>query len=189
MGPVMYQLIDDSRQLLWLEDSRALEVKVQDREVPLFKEYIAKHPDYSSFHLLFALYRDFPDTYREIPVNARASILCSELRNVRYVNEWGLLSGDYEYVQNSKPAKALLDLGKSGIPFLVPLLDDPSKAPLEGSEEAEFSDFCEFRRADYACEFLSFILNIPYVFSESASERDKGIVRIKKTALEQNVGQ
>lgn len=178
----MDQLIEDSKAGKMLSDSAAFQKnRVAKADVPKLKSYIRRHPDFRSYQCLLALCRDFPEAFKAIPVEVRAAVLCSALKNAPFLNDWGELGAPAEFYLDYEPAKALLDIGYPAIPFLRPLLDDPNPATLEGSEEATHSEECQYRRCDWACQFISLILEVPYRFSESPAERDKGIALLKSS--------
>ncbi len=81
--------------------------------------------------------------------------------------------------QKEEAASALLEIGEPAVPYLVPLLDDFEEAILEGSEEATVSADSQYRRADWACLFISLIRDIPYRFHEDPAVRDKRIRALK----------
>jgi hypothetical protein len=62
----------------------------------------------------------------------------------------------------------------------VPILDDKRPALLEGSEEGTISDYCKYRRADWAYRFITLIMGRPYQFFEDPAARDQQIKAVKK---------
>jgi len=179
--PMMQQLIHESENKEMLMCSKTLETKqVPQQDVPAFLDHISKHSDYRSYHLLFALRRDHRDIYNKIPVSICATILSSTLEKIDCLNDWGDLRLEPEDYLDYEPVKALLDIGKPAVPYLLPLLEDNTPATLEGSEEATDSYEAKYRRADWACRFISLILKFPYRFSEDPEERDMGIAALKR---------
>lgn len=179
LSPIMKKLLKASKKKEMLWGSALENVKPSRLEAAQFFEYVQKQADYKSYHLLFALRRHHPDLYQEIDPRLRASILCSTLKHTTCLNDWGDLGlklGEYAELE---AAQALLELGMAAIPFLVPILDDKSEACLEGSEEATLSADYEYRRADWACQFISVILGIQYQFSEDPTERDQQIQSLR----------
>lgn len=179
--PMIKELIAESTKKEMLVYSRALKSrKVLVGEVPAFLAYIATNSDYRSYHLLFALRRDHRKVYNDIPASVRVSILSSTLKKTDCLNDWGDLRLELADFLEYEPASALLEIGQTAVPFLIPLLDDSAPATLEGSEEATESYDAKYRRCDWACRFITLILNIPYAFSVNPNERDKQIVALRK---------
>jgi hypothetical protein len=194
---MMKQLIIDAKQKKRLSSSDTLyKNHVAKDEVVRFKKFIETHRDYRSYHLLMALRRDSPDTYKETPVEVRAAILSSALREMGLYNDWGDLDPEYwakfmtqpEKSPGCRPARALMEIGTPAIPYLVPILEDRRDAWLAGSEEATYSIDCRYRKADWAHMFISRILKVPYPFNEDPGERDKSIAKLKR-AITKKLGE
>lgn len=111
-------------------------------------EYITAHRDRSSYLVLFALRRDYPDVYGGMDGAARAEILCSALRQAKVMNDWGCWARDRGY--DALATEALLETGLAALPYLRPLLNDVSPAMMLGSIEATASWKYKHRKADYA---------------------------------------
>ncbi len=148
--------------------------------------FISTHKNSESYHLLFSVRKDYPTEYKEIPKADRAAILCSGLKNVRVVTDWGMLDGQKPTTTPgfSDPAVALIELGKEALPCLTLMLTDKKAAQVEGFGAATISEKLNYRRCDYAHQFISFILDIPYELRESIEERDKAITQLSEKLKE-----
>jgi hypothetical protein len=127
--------------------------------------------------LLLVIKEHFPNEYKRIPQDSKAAVLCSALKNIRCMNDWG-------YLHPSKgvdkgPAEALLATGDSAKTGLIALLDDESEAPLIGSEAATLSQKYGFRRKDFAYRYLSLLLGDMPRFDVDVKNRDKEIEKLK----------
>jgi hypothetical protein len=139
-------------------------------------KYINKHPDFTAYHLLFAIREYYPKFYNDISNNTKATILCSALKHTRFLNDWGFLSPHGSFDRDS--ATALLETGESGLKQLTILLDDKESVRLFGSEEATMSETYMYRRSDFAYRYISLILREPAVFHADPKERDKDIEKL-----------
>jgi hypothetical protein len=119
-----------------------------------------------------------PTAYKEISAKVRASVLCSSLKEQESFDDWmppHCATVDPPAVTDSE--KALIECGVAAIPHLLPLLDDHTDASdSECEEEPEY----EYRRADYAFRYVSWILKIPYSFQPDVADRDKDIAMRKR---------
>ena len=169
-------LVEESSKRRTLDRSEFLSNNtLMDRDVPEALAVIKKHPDYTSYHLLLALRRYYPKTYKDVPNADKAAILCSALKNSEFLNDWGNPHGSYD----DTSAKALVELGKDALGSLRPILDDATEAPLWGSKEATVSEVYQFRRKDFAYRYASLILGESPVFHADPKERDKDIETLK----------
>jgi hypothetical protein len=180
------RLIAESKNKAAVDVSDAYyeERHVRPADLPLVLDYIRKHPDYTSYHLLFVLRRDQPTAYHKLPATVRASVLFSALKELTSFNDWeepceGL---DIRYEPNSdSPDQMLLEIGRPALPYLLPLLDNRSEASY-GDEEDE-AEYDNYRRADVAFRFVSSILGLPYDFRPDPAERDQAIAAFKKELM------
>src|SRR5262245_10470454 len=104
-APVQHQqttlalLVEDGCQGKTLVESRVMGALVETESSPLTRldeerafDYVNRHPDIRSYHLLFFLRTHHNASYKRIPVGTRASILCSALENLPFLNDWGDLT-------------------------------------------------------------------------------------------------
>jgi hypothetical protein len=140
--------------------------------------YMQTNPDFSAYHLLFLLQRYSPNDYDNLPASVKGRILCSELANARYLNDWSYLAP--EPSRDLFAAHAVLDVGKAALPYLLELMDDKRAAPLWGTEEATVSIIREYRRADFAYRYAMLILGRQATFPANVGERDILIARLKR---------
>jgi hypothetical protein len=152
------------------------------KEIPInarrAKKVIEDHPNYQSYHLLMALRKTNPKAYKKISAKVRASVLCSTLKEQTFFDDW--MAPECETVKAmhvTDSEKALVECGLAAIPNLLPLLDDHTEAC--DSENEEEPDY-EYRRADYAFRYASWILNLAYSFQAEPSDRDKDIATLKR---------
>jgi hypothetical protein len=145
---------------------------------PRATRLIKDHPDYKSYHLLMALRATNPVAYRGIPARARASVLCSTLKEQASFDDW--MEPDSETVDPNdmvESEKALVECGRAAVPYLLPLLADRTAA--ENSEYEEPPEY-DYRRADYAFRYLSLILKVPYSFQPEPADRDRDMAAFRK---------
>lgn len=145
---------------------------------PRATKTIQDHPDYRCYHLLMALRTTNPSAYQAISASVRASVLCSTLKKQRCFDDW--VGADEETVKPyavTESEKALIECGVAAIRYLLPLLDDHTDAFLTEYENEDERE--DYRRADYAFRYVSWILSIPYAFQEEPADRDKDIVALK----------
>jgi hypothetical protein len=141
-------------------------------------ERIRERPDASALHLLLALRREAPETYRELPPELRAEVLVAALRDFPHLNDFGWMEPD-GHGHDRTAAQALLELGDAARAPLVRLLDDDRPAPLAGSEAATMSSTYGYRRSDYAQRYLSKLLRRDASFAADPAERDKVIAALR----------
>jgi len=148
-------------------------------EIAAMLEYITTHPDHTAYHSLFAVRRKSPDDYRQVPIIARAQVLCSALTQLTFLNDWGYL--DPAGSHDGEAALALLELGKAAVERLVPVLNDSRPAPLFGSEPATLAATYHYRRKDFAYRYLSLILGRAPAFAADPQSRDREIEQLTAT--------
>jgi len=143
--------------------------------------YIKSHGDYSSVYLLLAVRKYYAASYRHVPIAIKGEILCSALKAMPLVNDFGVLERDAADIcaDDADGALALRETGKEALKWLLPMLDDDRPAPLGGSEEARESLDDKYRRKDYAYRFASLILGRTPSFHVDPKERDKDIAALK----------
>src|SRR5262249_3034144 len=133
---LMNELIADSYCKTTLGDSVPLEKQqLAAAEIPLILDFVEKHKDYPSYHLLFALRRHQLEAYKKIPPEVRAAILCSMLKEMRFFNDWCDPSDRIVDPRDiSEAEKALLEIGSPAIKYLLPLLSDQRFVDLNDEE-------------------------------------------------------
>jgi hypothetical protein len=159
-----------------------------DRDVPEALAYIRKHDDYSSFYVLLAVRKYYAASYRHVPNEVKSGILCSALKNMPLLNDFGELGRGAAdvWADDADGALALRETGKEALKWLQPMLDDDRPAPLGGSDEAKASLDDKYRRKDYAYRFASLILGKTPAFQADPKKRDKDI-EILKAELKRGV--
>jgi hypothetical protein len=146
-------------------------------EIPAVLDFIRQHRDYTSYHLLIAVRRGFPASYKDIPDDTKAAILCSSLKNCQILDDWGSVSTESSFDRES--AKALLGTRTSALKYLAPLLDDDKLAPVTGSSEATDNKINKVRRKDLAYRYASLILGASPAFHRDPSLRDRDIEELR----------
>ena len=135
--------------------------------------YVAAHKDSSSYHLLYALHRYYPDSYALISNADKAAVLCSALENVEAANDWSILtskeSGDREVGQ------MLIAAGRDALPALKKVLTDDRRVRNFGSTESTVSVTYDYRRKDFAYRYVCMILGRNHTFDATPEMRDKRI--------------
>jgi hypothetical protein len=147
-------------------------------------DYLRNHPDFTAYHLLFLLRHYAPKDYESLPADIKAEILCSSLANVQCLNDWGYLAPKEPY--DGIAAQALLQVGKSALPYLLKLMNDKNDAPLFGTEEATMSHLYRYRRADFAYRYAMLVLGRQPTFPADASERDRLIIVLQRELSQSN---
>jgi|GEM_PF-5447817 len=170
-------LIAASRDGRTLTEEALLQTLLSANDSQAAVAYVTQHPDYSAYHLLFALRRSTPALYRTVDVAARAQVLCSALGHVRYLNDWGYL--DLKQSHDGEAAQALLETGTVALADLVSLLDDQRPAPLFGSEEATLSTIYHYRRCDFAYRYAMLLKGLQPIFEAEPTQRDRAIAELR----------
>ena len=98
---------------------------------------------------LLLLRRLDKETYSQIPVEERSSVLTDALERSKKFNTWGLPNF---YLEDA--SKALLECDQSAYPALKRMLSDTRPAPVFGSKEYMVFVRYKFRLCDYALFFL-----------------------------------
>lgn len=142
-------------------------------------EYIEAHPDYTAYHLLFALRRHDPVAYEHLTKTKRALVLADALAHLMFLNDWGYLdpSGSHD----GEAAHALLELEEDALESLKPILNDERPAPLFGSETATLSSMYHYRRKDFAYRYVMFLRGSQPDFNPDPEIRDQEIERLQAT--------
>jgi hypothetical protein len=146
-------------------------------DLPQALEHINEHRNYTSYHLLMALRLYFPDAYKLIPDDTKAAILCSALREIHALNDWGVYTRSTAY--DSESAVALLETREASLKYLALLLDDDSPATLYGSANATVSIVLKYRRKDFAFRYYSLINGVPATFFHDPETRDIEINKLR----------
>jgi hypothetical protein len=141
-------------------------------------EQVREHPDASSLVLLLALRRHAPETYAELPGDARAQVLVSALRELRFLDDFSWMEPE-GHGWDSTAAQALLELGDAAVRPLIDLLDDHRPAPLSGSEAATMAHLYGYRRSDFAFRYLNKLLHRDAAFAAEPAERDPAIAALR----------
>src|SRR5262245_32551216 len=115
----------------WWETAHASR-PLRPQEVPAAERQIELRPDWTNYHVLLVLRRDYPAAYQRVTDGHKASTLCSALAIVLDLNDWGHLDQGGSY--DDFAAQALLEVGPAALPYLRPLLDDRNPAWLSGSK-------------------------------------------------------
>ena len=155
-----------------------VEIATDAVPVPMMKAYIEQHLDYTAYHLLLFLRHQSPDLYATINDDDKARVLCSALAESIFMNDWGFLDSDANGLgepSEAVAAKALLDVGKPALPYLLKLLDDKGTAPMFGSEEATAAAESQYRRCDFAYRYVMRIIGRRPCFLSDLLSRDERI--------------
>jgi hypothetical protein len=179
LSPRVNMLISQSANKRGVEDTHVLDDNplVAD-DIPAALVYLKQHQDYTSYALLLCIRKYYQISYKTLSAAEKATILCSALQNMDFLNDWGLLEPPDSC--DNDPAKALLETGKAAVALLAPILDDNEPARNYGFESATLSR--RYRRKDYAYRYLSIILGdsvVFHVFPHRVEERDKDIAALK----------
>ncbi len=174
--PLVDELIADSQRRITLAESKALrEGALSSADERRALDHVAAHPDYTSYHLLFALQKRSPEALQRVPAATRAAVLCSALRELTYLNDWGHLALG---LKEGAPARAIVEAGAAAKPCLAALLDDARPAPFFGSADATLSG--GYRRCDFAYRYLVLILGEQPAWDPSPDARDAAIAALKQ---------
>lgn len=177
---MIHILIRESQKKATLMESAVLgSGELSKKEIKEAVQYITAHPDYTAYHLLFALRRQTDSMYKSIADSIRARILMDALVNLNYLNDWGYLDKDESF--DGEAARAVLELNRTALPYLIPILDDEREAPLFGTEEATMSSIYKYRRKDFAYRYVSQILGLEPLFASDPKERDEIIESFRKS--------
>lgn len=168
---VLEKLVADSRRKLILDASDDLRTaKLSQADLGAVVDYLNTHSDYTGYHALFALRRNYPDTYKSLDNHTKASVLSSALKNLEFMNDWGHLTPSDS--SGAEAGGAVIEIGKRAIDLLKPLLNDKRPAPCLEFESATLSNFYHYRRADFAHFLISRIAGRPFVFEKDVQKRD-----------------
>jgi hypothetical protein len=177
LPPNVAGLISESHHTVCLWKSRSFSSTVlTPSEVVTGVQYMLSHPDYSSYHLLFAIRRDARKVYDSIPPLVRARVLASALDKYCCYDDWGDLDSPID--ERSRASDVLLEVGPVAVPYLIPLLYDKTEARISGSDSATVAAMLQFRRCDYAYQFVSRLLGREVVWSRDLRVRDMEIDRL-----------
>lgn len=114
--------------------------------------------------------------YLDVPAQTRAKVLTDALQTSKTFNTWGLPGFYLEDASN-----AMIETGRSTVPALKRMLDDPRPAPLFGSKEYMLSQRLKYRLCDYALFFLRRIGgDEQFKLPENPEERDSLIKAAQK---------
>ena len=177
-SPRISKLIEESTKKKAVDESNLLnDNPFIAGDVPEALAYIKEHADYTSYHLLLAVRKYAPASYKQVTTDDKVAILCSALKNTTCLNDWGYLEPTSSF--NGESAEALLETGKAALKPLSPILDNGESAPLFGSKEHTMSEFYNYRRKDFAYRYTLLILGQTPVFHTEPKERDKDIEALK----------
>src|SRR5260370_1801061 len=122
-SPRVRKLVGESKQKKAVDESSLLnDDPLMPGDNPEVLGYIKTHSDYTSYHLLLALKSYYPESYKEVVTKDKAAVLCSALKNSKFLNDWGYLTPNDSF--DGASARALLETGKVALEFLEPILDD-----------------------------------------------------------------
>jgi hypothetical protein len=123
---------------------------------------------------LLLLLRVSPQSYSQVPVTLRATVLTSALQSSQYFNVWGIPNYYLE------PASmALIGTGQAATPALKRMLSNTRPAPVFGSKEYMVFKVLRYRVCDYALFFLERINgNASFKMPASPGDRDALIKRM-----------
>jgi len=177
-SPNVKKLVDESVKKKAVAESTLLnENPLMAGDIPEALGYIKKHTDYTSYHLLLAVRKYYPSSYKDVPTDDKVAILCSALKTSTFLNDWGYLTASESF--DGESSTALLELGKVALKTLEPILDDSTSAPLFGSQEATLSSGYNYRRKDFAYRYASLVLGESPVFHADPNKRNKDIEMLK----------
>ncbi len=177
-SPSVIQLIRESTTKRAIAESTLLrDNPMKPSDIPPALDFLNANPNYRSYHLLLAIRRYYPNSYSTIAESTRAQILVSALQHLNWLNDWGYLHPNKSF--DGESAIALLETRNKALPYLRPLLDDDSKAPLFGSEIATVSTKYNLRRKDFAFRYISLILGDAPTFHQDPIIRDQHIATLK----------
>jgi hypothetical protein len=171
------ELIGEARQGLPLQRSTVLpRVDARTFDGPAAIRQISSHPDYTSYHLLWALRQAAPALYESLDTDLKARVFADAITHVQALNDWGYL--DPAGSHDGEAARALLALGCAAIAPLKPLLRDDRPAPLFGSEPATLSNSYRYRRKDFAYRYVMLLNGDTPAFDADPAVRDAAIARL-----------
>jgi hypothetical protein len=158
--------------------------KLRPLEVPAARDYVLSHPDWTAFHVLLVLRRDYPACYARLSNDVKAAVLCSTLGKSIEFNDWGYLdpAGSYEGISG----QCLVETGAAALPYLWPLLDNQRPEVHAGSNRAERLSR-RYRVADFAYNYACKLLGLPPKLDGGPEEREREIERLK-TELDRRLG-
>jgi hypothetical protein len=166
-------LAESAKRRSLVESEVPRRLPLGEDEVSAATDFVLEHPDFTSYHLLFALKDRAESRYASIPARVRAEVLCSALANLTYLNDWGHLA----VVPKAGPAmRALVATGDAALRCLGPMLEDGRHAPFFGSADATIAS--QYRRADFAYHAAASILGEKPAFAPSAEQRDREIAAL-----------
>ena len=120
--PMMADLIAESKKRLSLMESKLVgHEKLPEEEQRSRGGLYPQYPDFTSYHLLFALKDRSEPAFDSIPASTRARVFCSALSNLKYLNDWGHLTVSPKH---GPAMSALIATGKAALPCLKHLLED-----------------------------------------------------------------
>jgi len=184
---MMDKLIEEAKAGRSLQRSTILQhLDAAQLDLPAVVRQITSRPDFTSYHLLWALRQASPAMYQGLLNALKARVLADALAHVDAMNDWGYLdpSGSHD----GSAAQALLSLGCAAVEPLVPLLADDRPAPLFGSEPAALSHLYRYRRKDFAYRYLSLLTGSAPAFDADPAMRDVAIERLAATLRQTNEG-
>ncbi|HTA85463.1 MAG TPA: hypothetical protein VK729_04275 [Silvibacterium sp.] len=165
---MMADLIAESQKRLSVMESQLVgHEKLAEEGLRPAVDYILNHPDFTSYHLLFALKDRSEPAFASIPAAVRARVLCSALSNLKYLNDWGHLTVSPKH---GPAMSALIATGEAALPCLKHLLEDRQPAPFFGSAGGTVA--AQYRRVDFAYHAAALILNEKPVFAADPRNRD-----------------
>jgi hypothetical protein len=136
---------------------------------------VKENPTMSGLLPLLLLQKVGRQSYVQVPVELRASILTDALQHWKYFNVWGIPNYYLE------PASlALIGTGRAATPALKKMLSSTRAAPVWGSKEYMIYETLKYRLGDYALFFLEQIAgNTSFRLPDSITDRDALIKRME----------
>lgn len=160
-------------------------VELRPQDLPLAREYVYAHPDWTSYQILLNIRNLDLVAYARILNLTKVSILFSTLQHTGKIDDWGFLEDDFIL---GPAGSALITTERDSLGPLFELLTDATPVhSLEGECEALCTDL-RFRRKDVAYKFIMCILSRRRQFKRDWKERDKQIDELlaeKETILGQ----
>ena len=150
---------------------------LSDDELHHAADYVRAHPDETSFFVLLLIRSRSREIYGALSADTRAKVICDAMRELTFLNDWGLLEPEDPY--DAAAGKALVEIGAPALLYLRSLLDNVSPALLWGSEEASLTEQYQLRRADYAYRYTMLILGHEPVFHENIELRDQALAELR----------
>jgi hypothetical protein len=146
--------------------------------VSQMREMITQRQDLSCYLPLMYLRDHSVSEYEQLPVHIRAKILCEALKRQLVINDWGYMAEDRS--SNGPAMRALVELGKPAIEYVIPLLSSGQFVHHTGSAISIMDSRYRYRRSDFAYHAIMSIENTVYQFDPNPDVRDGRIEDLKQ---------